>query len=925
MRLQKEAFLRGQEWIFGTFRSGSERFDGARNHLPSFEIADRAMRPHNNFQSLVGAPEVGRHAVLGGRVDASARGRSETKPAGRALAALFLGLMVTAMTCATAAEDSADGSRSAVHPDAWPSPKWPFQADAALEARVQKILKTLTLEEKVGQVVQADIASVTPDDARKYHLGSILNGGNSGPGGDDLAPAPKWLALADEFYAASVDKTGGRAGIPLLWGTDAIHGHSNIIGATLFPQNVGLGAMRDPALMEKIAAATAVEVRTTGQEWTFSPTVAVPQDVRWGRSYEGYSEDPAIVASYTGVFVRGLQGKPGTRDFLRSPHVLATTKHFLADGGTDQGHDQGDARISETALREIHAAGYPPALAAGVQTVMASFSSWNGVKLAEHRGLLTDVLKNHMSFGGFVVSDWNAHGQIPGCTTTSCPQAINAGLDMYMAPDSWRGLYDSLLEQARSGVIPQARLDDAVTRILRVKVRMGLFEAGPPSKRPLGGHFELLGSPEHRALARTAVRESLVLLKNQDGLLPLKPRQKVLVAGDGIDNIAKQCGGWTLTWQGAGLPNTVFPGATSIGQGLRAAITAAGGQAELAVDGKYQTRPDVAIVVFGENPYAEFQGDLTYLQLREGNDAHLEIMRRLRAENIPVVAVFISGRPLWMNRELNASNAFVAAWLPGSEGAGIADVLLRKADGSIAYDFSGRLSFSWPRVATYDAHKRGDSGYNPLFPLGYGLRYGQKGDLPALPEDSGAASGDQNGVLFSNGKLGSSWRLSYTDEHGGVQPIGLVPSTVAAGRVRVTRIDRATQEDTLRFEWLGHGLAGVELDSRQPFDFSRETNGDVALVLDMRVNKAPTAQVDVAMACSEPRCAGSVRLDSALSRVPEGSWQRVAIPLKCFATGGADMQRITTGVSMRTAGSLDVAISRVALGTESDHLVTCAR
>lgn len=925
MKLENEAFPRGWCDGVGAGPSAASALERACKHLPGFEFDAASMRAHNRFARSGRPLAQGPHAVPGGRNAALEGGLSKLLAARKASAVGCFVLLVTAMTCPAGAADSAEEAPSSVHPQIWPTPKWPFPTDAALEARVQAILKTLTLEEKVGQVVQADIASVTADDVRKYHLGSVLNGGNSGPGGDDLAPARKWLALADELYAASVDKSGGRAGIPIIWGTDAIHGHSNIIGATLFPQNVGLGAMRDPALMAKIAAATAVEVRTTGMEWTFAPTVAVPQDTRWGRSYEGYSEDPAIVASYTGVFVRGLQGDPHSPDFLHSPHVLATTKHFLADGGTDQGHDQGDARIPETALRDIHAAGYPPALDAGVQAVMASFSSWNGVKITAHRGLLTDVLKDHMRFGGFIVSDWNAHGQIPGCTTTNCPQAINAGLDMYMAPDSWRGLYDSLLQQARSGVVPLARLDDAVTRILRVKVRMGLFEAGPPSKRPLGGRFDLLGSPEHRALARTAVRESLVLLKNQGGLLPLKPRQKVLVAGDGADNIAKQCGGWTLTWQGAGLPNSLFPGATSIWQGLRAAITSAGGEAELAVDGKYRTRPDVAIVVFGENPYAEFQGDLTYLQLREGNDAHLEIMRRLRAEKIPVVAVFLSGRPLWMNRELNASDAFVAAWLPGSEGAGIADVLLRKPNGSVAYNFRGQLSFSWPRTAVYDPHKSGQPGYNPLFPLGYGLRYGDKGDLPTLPEESGAdGAAEQNGVLFSNGKLGSAWRLSYTDEQGGVQPISLVPSTVASGRVRVTRIDRNAQEDTLRFEWLGVGVAGVELDSRQPFDFSRETNGDVSLVLDMRVDKPPTAQVDVGMACEEPRCAGSVRLDPALSRVPAGSWQRVAIPLKCFATSGADMQRITTGVSMRTAGALDVSISRVALGTESDHVVACA-
>ncbi|MEP7242848.1 MAG: glycoside hydrolase family 3 protein, partial [Gammaproteobacteria bacterium] len=496
--------------------------------------------------------------------------------------------MPSSVTYAQVPPDAA----ASVHPQLWPAPKWPVPVDPGIEDRVQRLLKKMTLEEKIGQIVQADIASVTPDDARTYHLGSILNGGSSGPNGDDLAPAAKWLELADAFYAASVDTRGGRAAIPLLWGTDAVHGHSNIVGATVFPHNVGLGAMRDPALIAKIAAITALEVRVTGMEWTFAPAVTVPQDVRWGRSYEGYSEDPAVVASYTGVFVRGLQGEPGAPDFLRSPHVLATTKHFLADGGTDQGRDQGDARIAEVTLRDIHGAGYPPAIEAGVQTVMASFSSWNGVKITGNRGLLTEVLKERMNFQGFIVSDWNAHGQVAGCTNVDCPQALNAGLDMYMAPDSWRGLYGNLLKEARSGVISLPRLDDAVSRILRVKMRMGLFEAGPPSKRPFGGRFDLIGSPEHRLVARAAVRESLVLLKNAGGLLPLKPSQHFLVAGDGADNLPKQSGGWTLTWQGTGLNNSLFPGATSIWHGIRDAAVAGGGSAELSVDGRYSTRPD---------------------------------------------------------------------------------------------------------------------------------------------------------------------------------------------------------------------------------------------------------------------------------------------------------------------------------------------
>jgi beta-glucosidase len=845
------------------------------------------------------------------------------------MAGASIAAFMTAIAFALAPPASAQSATPALSatptPAIWPAPRWPLATDPAIEQRVQALLARMTLEEKVGQVIQGDIASLTPDDVRTYHLGSVLNGGNSAPGGDDFAPAPRWLELADAFYNASIDKSGNRTAIPVIWGTDAVHGHSNIIGATLFPHNVGLGAMRDSRLMAKIAAVTAAEVRVTGMDWTFAPAVSVPQDVRWGRSYEGYSEDPAVVASYVGVFIRGLQGEPGSADFLRPPHVLATTKHFLADGGTDGGRDQGDAHISEIALRDIHGAGYPPAITAGVQTVMASFSSWNGTKITGNRGLLTDVLKGRMGFQGFIVSDWNAHGQLPGCTVQSCARAINAGLDMYMAPDSWRPLYTNLLQQVRDGVVPIARLNDAVTRILRVKVRMGLFEAGPPSKRPGGGQFDQLGSREHRAIAREAVRKSLVLLKNENGLLPLKPAQRVLVAGDGADNIGKQSGGWTLTWQGTGLDNSRFPGATSIWKGIQAAVSMAGGTAVLSVDGTYKVKPDVAIVVFGENPYAEFQGDITLLKLREGNDEHLALMRRLRAAKIPVVAIFLSGRPLWMNREINASDAFVAAWLPGSEGEGIADVLYRNKDGSIAYDFSGKLPYSWPRTVVYEPQKFGQPGYNPLFPLGYGLHYGQNGNVPPLSEAPGAdIDSSQAGIFFTGGKLSPPWTLSYSDERGGTQPVGTVPSTVASGRVRVSRVDGKAQEDSLRFQWTGQGMAGVQFDSREAFDFTRETNGDVLLVLTMRVMQRPTSRVDLAMACG-PGCTGSVQLDPTIAQSPANEWRRIAVPLKCFSQSGADMKQIRTSLSLRTAGSLDVAIQRVALGTEADQRVACPR
>jgi beta-glucosidase len=401
----------------------------------------------------------------------------------------------------------------------------------------------------------------------------------------------------------------------MIWGIDAMHGHSNIVGAVLFPHNVGLGATRNPKLLAEIARVTAEQVRTTGIEWTFAPTVTVPQDDRWGRAYEGYSEDPGVVASFAGVFVKGLQGDPSSPDFLRGNYVLSSTKHFLADGGTENGSDQGDAKISETALRDIHNAGYVPSIEAGVQTVMISFSSWNGVKHTGNKDLITEVLKKRMNFDGFTVGDWNAHGQVPGCTNDNCPQALNAGLDMYMAPDSWRGLYDNTLKQVKDGTIPMERLDDAVTRILRVKFRAGTFDAGPPSKRALAGNFKMLASPEQRAIARDAVRQSLVLLKNNGGLLPLAPGKHVLVTGDGADNISKQAGGWTITWQGTGLTNADFPGGTSIWGGVKEAAKAGGGSAELSADGTFKKKPDFAIVVFGENPYAEFQGDLKVMTL----------------------------------------------------------------------------------------------------------------------------------------------------------------------------------------------------------------------------------------------------------------------------------------------------------------------
>lgn len=818
---------------------------------------------------------------------------------------------------AAAAEDPA-----AVHPEIWPSPKWPLERDAAIEEKVAALLAKMTVEEKVGQVIQGDICCIKPEDMKKYHLGSILAGGGSAPGNDERAPAKEWLKLADEFYNASIDTSNGGVGIPMIWGIDAMHGHSNIVGAVLFPHNVGLGATRNPELLANIARVTAQQVRATGIEWTFAPTVTVPQDDRWGRAYEGYSEDPNVVASFAGAFVKGLQGEPASKDFLVGSHVLSSTKHFLADGGTDQGRDQGDAKIPETTLRDIHNAGYVPAIEAGVQTVMISFSSWNGEKLSGHKGLMTDVLKKRMNFDGFTVGDWNGHGQVKGCTNDNCPQAFNAGMDMFMAPDSWRGLYDNTLKQAKDGTIPMERLDEAVTRILRVKFRAGIFDAGPPSKRPLAGDFKLLNSPEQRAIARQAVRESLVLLKNNGGLLPLAANKHVLVTGDGADNISKQSGGWTITWQGTGLTNADFPGATSVFGAVKAATRAGGGSAELSTDGSFKKKPDVAIVVFGENPYAEFQGDLKVLTLPGSMTQHLDIMKKLQEEKIPVVAILMSGRPLWQNREINLANAYVAAWLPGTEGNGITDVLFRKKDGSVNYDFTGKLSFSWPRNATGAPLNVGQEGYDPLYAFGFGLSYAANVETAPLDENPGIAPELMStGSFLDKGIPVAPWSLRVSNGADSTR-ITTTPVDAIGGRVKITAVDDLVQEGARRFVHAGDGPATIQISSEGSADLSREANGDVMLLVRLRRDAEAPKDVTLGVSCGSG-CGAALPFAETLNGVAAGKFTTVGISLKCFVKNGADVSKVNEPLSIQTSGKLDLSLSSVKLGTVADKVHTC--
>jgi len=794
------------------------------------------------------------------------------------------------------------------HPDQWPAYTYPVPVNADHEKMIADLIARMTIEEKVGQLVQADLCCVTPAEVKQYHLGSILVGGNSGPYGNDLAPAPEWLKAADDFYLASVDKTGGGAGIPVIWGIDAVHGHSNIIGATLFPHNIGLGAMRDPALIEKIGAATAAEIRVTGQEWTFAPTVAVPQDFRWGRAYEGYSSNPDLVASYVGAMVRGLQGPPTGDNLLAGPHVIASTKHFLADGGTDNGVDQGNSSATEAQLRDIHGKPYGPAIAEGVATVMVSFSSWQGVKMTGNHSLVTGVLKDRMNFGGFVVSDWNAHGQVAGCTNEACPQALMAGVDMYMAPDTWKPIYNDLLARAKSGAIPMSRIDEGVARILRVKARLGVFTAGKPSDRPLAGQYELLGAPEHRAVAREAVRKSLVLLKNQ-GVLPLAPGKRLLVAGDGADDIARQAGGWTISWQGTGLTNSQFPGATSIWGGLKQAVEAGGGSAVLSPDGSYTQKPDAAVVVFGETPYAEFQGDRAALLLDPQLTGPFATMKKLKAQGIPVVAVMITGRPLYVNPALNAADAFVVAWLPGSEGGGVADVLVGDAARKPRFDFTGKLPAAWPRAAQI--------AQGTLFPFGYGLGYQSRAaKWKPLPELDAATTGGDARVWFNAGTPAPRWSLWVAGTKGEVETrVTTLPADALGGRARVTAENFKVQEGARRIAVTG-GMASVQLGKFETIDVSRETNGDVLVLVTMRVWDAPdTARIGV----RGPGSDGFTPVT--LTETP--GYVRYGIPLKCLSGKGADVAKLDRPFVIETEGKADFAIAEVRLGTDAEQVLPC--
>lgn len=592
--------------------------------------------------------------------------------------------------------------------------------------RAEKLLSRMTLDQKIGQMTQPERLHISPEEVKAYHIGSVLSGGGSIPG--DNKPAD-WVKMNDAFWLASMEEDEHHLAIPVLYGVDAIHGHSNVRMATVFPHNMGLGACNDPDLLERIAQTTAREILATGVEWTFAPTLAVARNDHWGRTYESYAEDPEIVSSYAPAFVRGLQADLG------ADGVVACVKHFVGDGGTRHGVDQGDTVCAEDELRRLHLAPYLPALEAGALTVMVSLSSWNGEKCHRHRYLLTDLLKCELGFRGFVVSDWNGIDELSDDYAEAVALSVNAGIDMFMVPEKWREFIDALRTHVERGTVHMERIDDAVRRILMVKDVYGLFDRPRPAERPWSNH-ESFGCPEHREVAREAVRKSLVLLKNEDGALPMGRDHRILVAGKNANNRGHQCGGFTLEWQGTS-GNDRVEGGTSIWEGIQRVAP----NAVLSPDGSAAAEAefDCAIVVIGERPYAEGMGDLRpeggvvapgsappeilvgpmdpygeTLELASQHPEDLETIMAIRSQGIPVVAVLVSGRPLVINQELEEASAFVAAWLPGSEGHGVADVLFGD------FDFQGRLPFSWPK-ADGDNPNRGDEPDHSLYPYGFGL------------------------------------------------------------------------------------------------------------------------------------------------------------------------------------------------------------
>lgn len=866
-----------------------------------------------------------------------------------------------------------DGARKpAPLPALRPLSEWPrltsaIPRDAEVERRVAEILGQLTLQEKVGQMIQPELAELTCEDVREYRIGSALNGAGIWPGGKRHASVADWVETIDRFWTAAEEAWRDRPfRIPFMWATDAVHGHNNVHGATIFPHNIGLGAAGDPDLVRRIGEATAREVAATGMDWIFAPTVTTPRDRRWGRYYEGYSEDPAVVHAYGRAMVEGLQGDVTA---LRTDgKVLATLKHWIADGGTENGSDRGIARCSEDVLRNIHAQGFLAGIEAGAQCVMVSFSSWDNPANYDHtpgraqpynhkvhgsRYLITDVLKNALGFDGVVISDWDAHAEVAGCSPGDAGYAINAGLDVLMVAgrEDWQSVYRTTIRQVRDGVIPMARIDDAVTRILRVKMRAGLWDKPRPRDRALTAPGTgIVGCAEHRALAREAARASLVLLKNTPGLLPLSRTARVLVTGSAADDLSKQCGGWTLSWQGDDVDRADLPDGTTLADAVRLVVGAERCVVDPALEHADPADFDVALVALGEDAYAEMRGTLKpwrsigYADLKLSYARDLKVLRRLDAANLPVVSVLFTGRPLYCTEEINLSDAFVVAWLPGPYAQGLTDVLFAAEPGAPAHDFRGRLPSSWPRTRDSAAVNRipphlpdyrvpaeetaPEGRHTPLFEVGYGLSLRDEApatgplplDEPPEPPPAPAVDGPLR-VLDAQGtpyrlRVGghNTWSGKDVPLTGPMRSLIVhsdpVPAPSGAGRAPDGSAPGGGGTG-LRLRFRGHpAFFYAESPTGEPADLRGHLEAGAHVRFLARVIEPPSSALFLACHDDYPAQPG-VDLAPLLRQAPPEQWTVVSVPLAELDAAGMDLRHVDVPFMLYTEGTALLEIADV--------------
>ena len=852
----------------------------------------------------------------------------------------FRASLVAASLGAGSAPASSDQQTTLTYYPDWPDITKNVQKNPQQEGRIAEILGKMTLREKIGQMIQPDLREITPQEVEEYKIGSILNGGGSWPANNKYSSATDWAQEAEKFYQAAERAYAGRGfRIPFAWATDAVHGHNNVFKATLYPHNIGLGAANNPDLIEEIGAATALEIAATGLDWTFAPAVSVPRDYRWGRVYEGYSEDPQITYAYAKRMVRGLQGD--LNQGLASDKVISTVKHWVGDGGTLKGVDRGENHFSEEHLINIHAPGYFSAIEAGAQVVMTSFNSWHdpknydlleaggyNYKLHGSKYIITDVLKEKMGFDGVVITDWNGHSEISGCTSGSCPQAVLAGNDVFMvtARKDWKPFFTNVVAQVEAGIIPMSRIDDAVTRILRVKMRAELWDKPSPAARRHAGAENLLGHESHRALARRAVRESLVLLKNDQGTLPLSSQDKFVVLGSGANDIQKQTGGWSLSWQGdENLIYRDFPGAATLLQAVQSVV----GTGNVYTDLEKAPRDAIALVVIGEDPYAEMMGDikgsrtLEYAKIKRSYAKDLELLRTLKSSNRKVVTVMFSGRPLYVNEEIQLSDAFVAAWLPGTEAGGITDVLFEE----FSYDFSGRLSFSWPATKCgtsinavpshipnfeHPEHEQNPNGeHAPLFPFGYGLSYNrEKSTVMGINTSnikldvnegacgiSAAKTATQLLELFgATADADFEMVMSGAGNNWNAVKVSKGTKTSVPG-VTTIPIDYKHQQDALLVEFDG---TPAQIYVRMLEDHTMDARGYIRsgghLLFDIDLISETPAELKLAMHCTWP-CVGEISLPKYLpapNPSPEPTWTTIKIPLSKLDSAGADFLNLSS-------------------------------